>query len=153
MAVTPLTAPAIVPKPESCFIVSLPSGHLFFTVSMGMSSMRAPQKHRDVRACIARLPPQQRICHSMGGGGAAEFDEDGPKRGHRLALLSGDQGRALLRTEPGSFSARICYSFCNTEKHPPRRYGRGGGGIFLIQFIIGGEKGRKVPDETRGSCS
>lgn len=59
----PLTAPAIVPVPEFCFIVSVPSDHLFFTVSKGVSSMWEPQRLSDISPRIAKLLSQQHISH------------------------------------------------------------------------------------------
>lgn len=58
-----LTAQAIVPVPEFCFIVSIPSDHLFFTVSMGMSSMWEPQRPWEISPHIAKLLSQQHISH------------------------------------------------------------------------------------------
>lgn len=95
----PLTAPAIVPKPESCFIVSIPSGHLFFTVSMGKSSMSvtkaesAPSPH-----CQAPAPATH-----LSSRGATEVDGDGSKHG----TLRRDQGRVLAGTESGRCSSWI----------------------------------------------
>lgn len=57
-----------------------------------MSSMQAPQKLREMQACIATLPPQQRVCHS----------EEPPSLTRKTQSM--DPSRTLQRRSGKSFS-------------------------------------------------
>lgn len=106
-----------------------------------MSSMRAPQKLREMRACIAKLPPQQRICHL----------EELPSLTRKTQCVN--PPRALQRRSGKSFSQdRVgelffldLLQFCNTEKHPPRGNTR----IFLFNSSSGGLEEENIWLEAR----
>lgn len=141
----PLTAPAIVLQPESGLIVSLPSGHLFFTVSMGMSSMRVPQKLREMQACIAKLPPQQRIRHPEEPPSLTRKTQSAdPPRAPRQR-----SGSSVSQDRVGTLFFSDWLQFCNTEKHPSR----GDTGIFSFNPSSLRPGVLKVPDWRGDSCS
>lgn len=89
-----------------------------------MSSMRVPQKHRTIQACIAKLPPQQRICH--------------PEEPLRLTRKTQNvdpphapeqrSEESISQDGVGALFILDLLQFCHTEKHPPR----GNTGIFLF---------------------
>lgn len=103
-----LSPPTPPPGSEICFIVSTPSDHLFFTVSMGMSSVWEPQRPREIPAHIAELPSQQHISHPGCGrvGGSHRVGGEVKKCRFISGLLSGDQGEASLQIASVYFSSR-----------------------------------------------
>lgn len=103
---------------------------------MGMSSMRASQKLRELRACVAKLPPQQRICHPeepLSLAGMAQNME--PPR-----ALKQRSGKGISQDGVGALFFLDLLQLCSTEKHPPE----GSAGIFLFNSSSEGEE-RKIP--------
>lgn len=94
-----------------------------------MSSMLAPQKLREMQACIAKLLPQQRICHP----------EEPPSLTRKNESV--DPPRALQRRSGKNFSqdrgGELFFSdllqFRTTDKHPPQ----GNTGTFLFNSSSG----------------
>lgn len=116
--------------------MSIPSDHLFFTVSMGMSSMREPQRPWEISPHIAKPLSQQHISHP----------------GERLSLVVNSKCRSIslsqteIRREYQSRLSRFSFhcgfvaflllrEISSPEKHR---------GIFLFNSSSGGKKEKRL---------
>lgn len=100
--------------------------------------MRASQKLREPRACVAKLPPRQRICHPEEPPSLAGMAQNmEPAR-----ALEQRSGKGVSQDGVGALFFLDVLQLCSTEKkHPPE----GSAGIFLFNSSSEGEGG-KIPD-------
>ena len=139
-----LTAQAIVVVTEFCFIVSIPCDHLFFTVSMGMSSMWESQRPWEISAHIAKLLSWQHISHP--GSDQVRRQTQSVALFHfwakiRLESFSQDWSGFLFNV--------VLLHFCDSQKYLPWKNHRG-----ISFFISSAGEGRKTFNlrlEFRGS--